>query len=144
MNPLVIALIFLMFSQVLYSQETPKGNETIWQKKAGDTRLNWEGQVFHLGNGYFGASGYGGARQEIITLSEKTFWTGGPGDRTDYNFGIIPNPDLSYIDKIKKLTSEGNIQEADKLVAKYLTGDSWQGLGGLASARLPVPARPSR
>lgn len=133
MNPLVIAAIFLMFSQVLYSQETPKENETIWQKKAGDIRLNWEGQVFHLGNGYFGASSYGAPQQEIITLSEKTFWTGGPGDRTDYNFGIGPNNDLTVIDQIKRLTSEGNIAEADKLVAKSLNGDSWQGLGGLST-----------
>ena len=133
MKSLIIFLLFLLESLIAFPQETPKGNETIWQKKAGDIRLNWEGQVFHLGNGYFGASSYGGAQEEIITLSEKTFWTGGPGDRTDYNFGIVSNPDLSCIEKIKKLTAEGNIIEADKLVAKYLTGDSWQGLGGLST-----------
>lgn len=133
MKVLSLFLFILLESQIVFSQETPKGNETIWQKKAGDIRLNWEGQVFHLGNGYFGASSYGGAQQEIITLCEKTFWTGGPGDRTDYNFGIVPNPDLSAIGKIKRLTADGNIVKADQLVTKYLTGDTWQGLGGLST-----------
>ena len=101
--------VFIMFvcsyllSQAAFSQEIIKGNETIWQKKPGNINLNWESQVFHLGNGYFGASSYGGAKQEILTLSEKTFWTGGPGDQTGYNFGIVPENDLSYIGEIKKV-----------------------------------------
>lgn len=125
-------LCLLFLSHSAFSQEINKGNETIWQNKPGNTKLSWESQVFHLGNGYFGASCYGGVEKETITLGEKTFWTGGPGDSQDYNYGVFPGSDLSYIGEIKKLTSEGRIPEADRLVAKNLTNDSWQKLGGLS------------
>ena len=126
-------ICFVFFAFVSYCQEIKKGNETIWQNKPGNPALNWEGQVFHLGNGYFGVSVYGGIKQEILNLCEKTFWTGGPDDRTDYNFGIVTTSDSTHINAIRKLTSEGRIFEADKLVSKYLTNDTWQGLGGLSS-----------
>lgn len=116
-----------------FTQSPEKGNATIWQKKSGDVKLQWESQVFHLGNSWFGASAYCGVRQEVLTLSEKTFWTGGPGDRTDYNFGIQPETDHSYIDEIKRLTAMGNITAADSLVAIYLCKDSWLRLGGLST-----------
>jgi alpha-L-fucosidase 2 len=122
-----------LFTQAALSEEIVKGNETIWQKKAGDVKLIWESQVFHLGNGYFGASSYGGAKQEILTLSEKTFWTGGPGDSTNYNFGIVPVKDPAALNEIKILTSAGRISEADQLVAKYLVNDTWMKLGGLST-----------
>jgi len=128
-----IVLCFVLFPQVAFTQETTKGNETPWQNKPGDIKLNWESQVFHLGNGYFGASAYGGAKQEVLTLSEKTFWTGGPGDSTNYNFGIVPVSDPASIKEIKRLTSEGKIGDADQLVAKYLVNDTWYGLGGLST-----------
>lgn len=120
-------------SLVRNKPETGKGNSTIWQKKPGDVKLQWESQVFHLGNGYFGASAYCGTKQEVFTLGEKTFWTGGPGDDAGYNFGIVPEADCSYIADIKRLTSEGNIADADKLVAKYLCKDTWLKLGGFST-----------
>ena len=109
-------------------------NEKLWQKHPGNPALQWESQVFHLGNGYFGVSAYCGVKQERMTLAEKTMWTGGPGDDTGYNFLIKPEKDHSYITEIKKLTSEGDIREADRLVAKYLCNEAWTGLGGLSSA----------
>jgi alpha-L-fucosidase 2 len=129
----ILAASLLLLPQTIFSQGLAKGNETIWQKQPGNEKLQWESQVFHLGNGYFGVSCYGGVGKETITLSEKTFWTGGPGDATDYNFGVIPEKDFSYIEEIKKLTSEGNILQADKLVARYLNNDSWLKLGGLST-----------
>jgi alpha-L-fucosidase 2 len=132
-NTVIMAMCWFLGCLSSFSQEIIKGNETIWQQKPGNIKLNWESQVFHLGNGYFGASSYGGAKQEILTLSEKTFWTGGPGDQTGYNFGIVPENDLSYIGEIKKLTSRGNISRADSLVAKYLCKDTWLKLGGLST-----------
>jgi len=109
-------------------------NEKLWQKHPGNPALQWESQVFHLGNGYFGLSAYCGVKQEKMTLAEKTMWTGGPGDDTGYNFLIKPEKDHSYISEIKMLTSAGDIREADKLVAKYLCNEAWTGLGGLSSA----------
>jgi alpha-L-fucosidase 2 len=129
----ILSICAFLLSKAAFAQDILKGNETIWQKKPGNVNLNWESQVFHLGNGYFGVSSYGGVKQEILTLSEKTFWTGGPGDRIDYYFGIKPEADWGYTDDIKKLTSEGKIAEADKLVAKYLCKDTWLKLGGFST-----------
>ena len=109
-----------------------KANETIWLTHEGDTIKNWEGQVFYLGNSYFGASCYGGTRSETFTLSEKTFWIGGPGDSNPSTYGIIPNKDKSIIDEIKKLTSEGNITAADSLVYKLMNTD-WEQVGALST-----------
>ena len=39
----------------------------------------WNSQALHLGNGYFGASFFGGIEKEIFAISEKSMWTGGPG-----------------------------------------------------------------
>lgn len=69
----IISLTLSLLSLTAFSREIEKGNETIWQNKPGDVNLNWEGQVFHLGNGCFGASVNGGTKQEVLTLSEKPF-----------------------------------------------------------------------
>jgi alpha-L-fucosidase 2 len=131
--PHLLIAFGILFGTIAHCQEVTKGNEAIWQTAPGDIRLQWESQVFHLGNGYFGVSAYGAVGQEVLTLSEKTFWTGGPGDNTGYNFGLVPEKDLSYITAIKKLTSEGDIAKADSLVARYLCNDSWTKLGGLST-----------
>ena len=55
----------------------------------------WEQQCQPIGNGYMGASFFGGISKEKIVLNEKTLWAGGPSEsRPDYNSGII---DLSLI-----------------------------------------------
>ena len=113
----------LAVSQVACVQTENSENEKIWLIQPGDTAKNWEGQVFHLGNGYFGASCYGGVQEEVFTLAEKTFWTGGPGNDTINNYGIIPNEDISVIDSIKQYTALGNIKNADRLVAKTFKSD---------------------
>lgn len=108
----VYALSILFISSICHAQSGY--NEKIWMTYSGDTSKNWESQVFHLGNGYFGASCYGGAKQEIFTLAEKTFWTGGPGDASENNYGIIPS-DKNLLHKVKQYTAEGNINEVDKI-----------------------------
>ena len=50
----------------------------------------WEQQCQPIGNGYMGASFFGGISKEKIVLNEKTLWAGGPSEsRPDYNSGII-------------------------------------------------------
>jgi alpha-L-fucosidase 2 len=96
-------------------------NELIWQTKPGDLSRNWEEQVFLLGNSYFGVSCYGGTARETFTMSEKSFWTGGPGDSKDYNYGVIPVRDRSAIEKIKELSALGDFHGAERLVAQTHT-----------------------
>ena len=93
-------------------------NEKIWMKHPGDLVKNWESQVFHLGNSYFGASCYGGIGKEVFAMGEKTFWTKGPGDKETNDFGVIPVEDKSLIQKIKTCTAEGNFKEVDNLMNK--------------------------
>jgi alpha-L-fucosidase 2 len=129
----LLAILSLSLGNVVHGQETVKGNETIWQTKPGNEQLQWEGQVLHMGNSYFGVSAYGGVKREVMTLSEKTFWTGGPGDDTNYNFLIVPEKDLSYVGEIRRLTAEGRFAQADSVVAKHLCNESWTKLGGLST-----------
>jgi alpha-L-fucosidase 2 len=128
---LMLIVLIAVFSKII-SASDPCQNEKLWQRHPGRQSLQWESQVFHVGNGYFGLSAYCGIQHEQMTLGEKTFWTGGPGDDTDYNFLMVPDKDHSYLGQIKKLTSEGNIREADKLVEKYLCSNAWVRLGGLS------------
>jgi alpha-L-fucosidase 2 len=56
----------------------------------------WESQALLIGNGYMGASFFGGIATEKILLNEKTFWTGGPiskpgGGFRSYNGGNMNN-----------------------------------------------------
>lgn len=129
---LVALLAIMSSSKVVFVQEKLSGNEKIWLIQPGDTSKNWEGQVFHLGNGYFGASCYGGVQQEIFTLGEKTFWTGGPGDALSNDYGIISPKDKGAIDKIKQYTSEGDVQKTDSILAANFISKSHE-IGGLSS-----------
>ena len=48
----------------------------------------WEQTCLPIGNGYMGASMFGGIKTERIVLNEKTFWAGGPCEnRPDYYGG---------------------------------------------------------
>ena len=114
----------------LFAQETQ--NEKIWMTYPGDITKNWESQVFHLGNGYFGASCYGGVQQEIFTLSEKTFWTGGPGDGEVNTYGVIKDNVLAEIDSIRTYTSLGDFKNSDRLVKRVFKSDV-STLGGLST-----------
>lgn len=124
-----LALVLLPMSSS--AQKVEIGNETIWQNKPGNTNLYWEGQVFLLGNAYHGISCYGGVKQEIFTLGEKTFWNKGPGDSEDYNYWIDPTEDYTQIDSIKKYTALGDFFKVDQLINGAFKAD-WN-LGGLSS-----------
>lgn len=43
-----------------------------------------------IGNGYMGATLYGGVLDELILFNEKTLWSGGQGSTSNYTGGIIP------------------------------------------------------
>ena len=45
---------------------------------------NWEQEALPIGNGWMGASLFGGVSHERILLNEKTLWEGGPGEWTGY------------------------------------------------------------
>ena len=61
-----------------------------YESPAEDSYNGWEKWSLPLGNGYMGASVFGGVEYERIQLTEKTFWSGGPSpSRPNYNGGNI-------------------------------------------------------
>lgn len=50
-------------------------NERLWYSYPAKY---WNSQGLHVGNGYFGATFFGGAEKETFTLSEASMWTGEP------------------------------------------------------------------
>lgn len=88
--------------------------------KPGDFN-NWEQECQPIGNGYMGASFFGGISKEKIVLNEKTLWTGGPSTfNSSYNGGNKENC-FPYVKQVQQLLSEGKYNEAKELLPK-LTG----------------------
>lgn len=87
----------------------------------------WDSQALHVGNGYMGASYYGGVGKECFNIAEKTFWTGGPNVTPQYNYGIIEGG-KDKIEWIREAIAENRIQEADSLVSLYIKGN-YDGFG---------------
>ena len=99
-------------------------DKTLWYTAPA---TDWASQALHIGNGYMGASFYGGVEVERFDIAEKTFWTGGPHVKKDYNHGIIEGG-KDYIAQIRKAISEDRIAEADALVRDHMLGD-YDGFG---------------
>ena len=54
-------------------------------------------EVTPLGNGFIGATLYGGVSDELILINEKTLWSGGPGANPNYTGGEHFNtPELTH------------------------------------------------
>ena len=87
----------------------------------------WMEYSLPIGNGYLGASLFGGIKTDEIQFNEKTLWTGGPNDLGDYgyyrNFGSILVEDLSG-------TFGYSADKAVKDYVRYL--DIEDGLGGVS------------
>ena len=76
----------------------------------------WEQYSLPIGNGYMGASFFGGIGKERVVLNEKTLWTGGPSPlRPDYNGGNR-NDVYKTVKKVQELLAAGDNKEADALL----------------------------
>ena len=86
----------------------------------------WEEYCLPIGNGYMGASFFGGIEKERIVLNEKTLWVGGPSpSRPDYNGG---NRREAYKDvkAVQELLYENRYDEAvEKLPMLTCEGDGY-------------------
>lgn len=82
----------------------------------------WEQTCLPIGNGYMGASMFGGIKTERIVLNEKTFWAGGPCEsRPDY-YGGNHRDRYKYVKQVQELLSAGKNKQAEELLP-MLTGD---------------------
>ncbi|MFN7829905.1 MAG: glycoside hydrolase N-terminal domain-containing protein, partial [Armatimonadota bacterium] len=109
-------------------QITTAPNETLWYRHPG---FDWNKQVLHLGNGFVGASFHGNVPEERISISEKSFWTGGPGDGNTPRYGIREGG-RDVVGELRKLILAGRIEEADALASQRFMGD-YSYFGGLST-----------
>jgi alpha-L-fucosidase 2 len=80
----------------------------------------WEQQALVIGNGYMGASFFGGIKREKIILNEKTLWRGGAAPKAGNRF--------EYVQKVRELLASDEHSKAAELLP-YLASDSSQGFG---------------
>ncbi len=83
----------------------------------------WNSQALHLGDGYFGASFFGGIEEEVFAISEKSFWTGQPAQGNWDKAGVNPKAKES-LKLIREATLNGKIHLADSLVSSDFFGSS--------------------
>lgn len=96
-------------------------NNRIFFDRPGDFGL-WEQTCLPIGNGYMGASMFGGTKTERIVLNEKTFWAGGPcAGRPDYYGGNRKNR-YQYVRQVQQRLAGGDSAGAAELLP-MLTGD---------------------
>ncbi|MGN1339533.1 MAG: glycosyl hydrolase family 95 catalytic domain-containing protein [Oscillospiraceae bacterium] len=82
----------------------------------------WEQTCLPIGNGYMGASMFGGIKTERVVLNEKTFWAGGPcANRPDY-YGGNHRDRYKYVKQVQELLADGENKKAEELLS-MLTGD---------------------
>ena len=77
---LAIAALFAAFA--LRAEGSPL---TLWYEAPA---ADWEREALPIGNGALGAMIYGGVAVERVQFNEKTLWTGGPGSKEGYDFGV--------------------------------------------------------
>lgn len=114
-----LTMLFFFFFYFIGYATSFAPDEVIW---FGKPAKDWSTEALHIGNGYMGASFYGGIEIETFDISEKTFWTGGPSS-PNKNIQTIKPGGKYHINKIKDLISSGNFKEADSLCQRYMTGD---------------------
>jgi alpha-L-fucosidase 2 len=115
----LIMPLFLHFS-CINKQSVYDNNSRLWY---GYPAKYWNSQALHLGNGYFGASFFGGIKKEVFAISEKSMWTGGPANGDWERAGVNPGA-KETLPQIRKAILNGQSQLADSLVAKNIFGSS--------------------
>src|SRR4030042_6077450 len=109
---LVLILIFTLSCKKLIRLDN---NQKLWYTYPAKY---WNSQALHLGNGYMGASFFGGTDEEVIALTEKSMWTGGPFNGNWEEMGVNPRCRES-LPEIRKEITEGKIREADSLLRNH-------------------------
>jgi len=115
----VFCLFIGLFLLTCCENNQTNNNERLWFEYPAE---HWNSQALHLGNGFLGASFYGGVKEERFDLTEKSMWTGGPGQNPDYSFGNKMGG-KDFLGNIRNKIVTGNIKEADQIIAENFLGD---------------------
>lgn len=95
-------------------------NSVLWYSEPAQF---WNSQGLHLGNGFFGATFFGGTEREVFALSEKSMWTGGPA-KGDWERAGVNAEARAVLPKIRKAIVDGKTRLADSLVINDFFGKS--------------------
>ncbi len=87
----------------------------LFDKPAAD----WEREGLPIGNGAMGAVVMGGLEIDRLQFNEKTLWTGGPGSKQGYDFGIAPESQATKLAAVRNTLVETGAIEPEA-VAKEL------------------------
>jgi len=106
------------------TQKPETQNQKIWYSYPAEY---WNSQSLHLGNGYVGASFFGGVGREQFALTEGSMWTGGPFRGDWEEWGVNPGA-RENIEVIRQAVLDGDFPRADSLTAEHYLG--WNALFG--------------
>lgn len=118
-----VLILFGIFTVSLFSCQqysTVDYNQKLWYPYPAKY---WNSQALHLGNGYFGASFFGGVEKETFALSEKTMWAGSPANGEWGKAGVNPKA-LETIPEIREAVVNGKSKLADKLIGENVFGSN--------------------
>lgn len=76
--------------------------QTVYDSPATD----WESETLPLGNGFIGASVWGGIDREQILINEHTLWSGGPGSNAAYDGGMSNLSSTQIKENLAKVREE--------------------------------------
>ena len=110
---LVCAVLSPNFS---YAQNTPRDSlidpaTRLWYRQPA---AQWE-EALPVGNGRLGAMVYGRTSEEIISLNEETYWSGGP-------YSTVVSGGAKVLPEIQQALFAGDPLKAHKLFGRYLMG----------------------
>ncbi|NJN28616.1 MAG: glycoside hydrolase family 95 protein [Cyclobacteriaceae bacterium] len=105
---------------------------SLWYSSAAQ---DWQAEALPIGNGHIGAMVFGGVANERIQFTEKTLWSGGPAEGSEYRGGVREGAG-AVLPKIRQLYAEGKECEAQQLTLDQFTGlkegfGANQGLGDI-------------
>ena len=119
--------LVVVFACGALSHAQTDNNQRLWFDYPAE---HWNSQALHIGNGSLGASFYGGIEEERFEITEKSMWTGGPGENPDYRYGIRPGG-KEYVKQIRNAIVSGDVAKSDLLGRRHFTGD-YAGFGSLS------------
>lgn len=99
----------------LADDDTAPALKITFDKPAAD----WEREGLPIGNGALGAVVMGGVDVDHLQFNEKTLWTGGPGSKQGYDFGIPAESQTAKLTAVRNTLVEKGEMEPDA-VAKEL------------------------
>lgn len=115
-NIALVACVFL--TSCIVNNSLTDNNKRLWYTYPAEY---WNSQALHLGNGYLGASFFGGIADEKLAISEASMWTGGPANGDWEKAGVNPEAKKS-LPLIRKAVLDGKIKMADSLVSDNFFG----------------------